>query len=88
MEWQAWQEVVLIGGITFAAWWCGRLTAGRVPPWRRQAVAVFILLLAVVLMVGLNYASGYLLPRSALRLALMFGGLGWIAGIMGYHPDK
>jgi len=83
LQWQGWQELVLIGGLTFAAWWGGRQAGARIPPWRRQGVAIFVLLLAVALAVGINYAAGYLLPRGALRLALMFGGLGWVIGVMG-----
>lgn len=81
------QELALTIAIAVACWLAGRLAVPRIAPWRRMSVGITVLVLAVVLLISLNY-SLELLPRGVLRLALMFGAFGWVLGIFGYRDGR
>lgn len=79
-----WQELALTAGVAVTSWAAGRFSAPRIQPWRRMMFALLVLVVAVVLLVSLNYVMQWF-PRSVFRLALMFGSFGWILGVLGYR---
>lgn len=79
-----WQEIVLIAVCFGLAWWSGRALAPRFFALQRRAAGIWLLVLLVVAVVAAN-SYWQLLPREVLRLALMFGGLGWTLGFFGFR---
>ena len=50
------QELALTIAIAVTCWLAGRLAAPRIAPWRRMSVGITVLVLAVVLLISLNYS--------------------------------